>query len=259
MVPLGAEPPRASSRGPAQKGTVPPAGSSSQTGGPARAPQQTSTAPVAIGEGVVNKAEYSTIQHNVVKYLKDTSRAMVATMLGFGQLIFLDHVHAVFAFKSVTYLKMLSNDVHKKDIFDAFQSMTGRGVSVDAVMVGSPEYKQYRQAADQTGSNAVKPKAKPAREEDIPIEGFGDEPIKPRPPKGLTQTEENSQGPAVHHTANPVNQGNVQEPTEVIIESEYPWDPDNMSEEEKNNPLLAGTLEKLSEDNDIIVEVIKED
>ncbi len=259
MVPLGAEPPRASSRGPAQKGTVPPAGSSSQTGGPARAPQQTSTAPVAIGEGVVNKAEYSTIQHNVVKYLKDTSRAMVATMLGFGQLIFLDHVHAVFAFKSVTYLKMLSNDVHKKDIFDAFQSMTGRGVSVDAVMVGSPEYKQYRQAADQTGSNAVKPKAKPTREEDIPIEGFGDEPIKPRPPKGLTQTEENSQGPAVHHTANPVNQGNVQEPTEVIIESEYPWDPDNMSEEEKNNPLLAGTLEKLSEDNDIIVEVIKED
>ena len=259
MVPLGAEPPRASSRGPAQKGTVPPAGSSSQTGGPARAPQQTSTAPVAIGEGVVNKAEYSTIQHNVVKYLKDTSRAMVATMLGFGQLIFLDYVHAVFAFKSATYLKMLSNDVHKKDIFDAFQSMTGRGVSVDAVMVGSPEYKQYRQAADQTGSNAVKPKAKPAREEDIPIEGFGDEPIKPRPPKGLTQTEENSQGPAVHHTANPVNQGNVQEPTEVIIESEYPWDPDNMSEEEKNNPLLAGTLEKLSEDNDIIVEVIKED
>ena len=259
MVPLGAEPPRASSRGPAQKGTVPPAGSSSQTGGPARAPQQTSTAPVAIGEGVVNKAEYSTIQHNVVKYLKDTCRAMVATMLGFGQLIFLDYVHAVFAFKSATYLKMLSNDVHKKDIFDAFQSMTGRGVSVDAVMVGSPVYKQYRQAADQTGSNAVKPKAKPAREEDIPIEGFGDEPIKPRPPKGLTQTEENSQGPAVHHTANPVNQGNVQEPTEVIIESEYPWDPNNMSEEEKNNPLLAGTLEKLAEDNDIIVEVIKED
>ena len=32
-----------------------------------------------------------------------------------------------------------------------------------------------------------------------------------------------------------------------------------MSEEEGNNPLLAGTLEKLAEDNDIIVEVIKED
>lgn len=259
MVPPGAEPPRASSRGPAQKGTVPPAGSSSQTGGPARAPQQTSTAPVAIGEGVVNKAEYSTIQHNVVKYLKDTSRAMVATMLGFGQLIFLDYVHAVFAFKSATYLKMLSNDVHKKDIFDAFQSMTGRGVSVDAVMVGSPEYNEYRQAANQTAGGQAKPKAKPVREEDIPIEGFGGEPVKPRPPKGLTQTEENSQGPAVHHTANPVNQGNVQEPTEVIIESEYPWDPNNMSEEEGNNPLLAGTLEKLAEDNDIIVEVIKED
>ncbi|MBK7921661.1 MAG: DNA polymerase III subunit gamma/tau [Veillonella sp.] len=114
MVPPGAVPPRESSRGPAPKSTVPPTGSSAQTGAPARARQQTSTAPVAIGEGVVNKAEYSTIQHNVVKYLKDTSRAMVAMMLGFGQLIFLDYVHAVFAFKSVTYLKMLSNDVHKK-------------------------------------------------------------------------------------------------------------------------------------------------
>ncbi len=31
-----------------------------------------------------------------------------------------------------------------------------------------------------------------------------------------------------------------------------------MTEEERNNPLLAETLEKLSEDHDIIVEVIEE-
>ena len=36
------------------------------------------------------------------------------------------------------------------------------------------------------------------------------------------------------------------------------WDPEHMTEEERNNPLLAETLEKLSEDHDIIVEVIEE-
>ena len=38
----------------------------------------------------------------------------------------------------------------------------------------------------------------------------------------------------------------------------YTLEPANMTEEERNNPLLAETLEKLSEDHDIIVEVIEE-
>jgi len=44
----------------------------------------------------------------------------------------------------------------------------------------------------------------------------------------------------------------------VTVAREYAWDPSNMTEEERNNPLLAETLEKLSEDHDIIVEVIEE-
>ena len=44
----------------------------------------------------------------------------------------------------------------------------------------------------------------------------------------------------------------------VTVAREYAWDPTNMTEEERNNPLLAETLEKLSEDHDIIVEVIEE-
>ena len=44
----------------------------------------------------------------------------------------------------------------------------------------------------------------------------------------------------------------------VTVAREYAWDPANMTEEERNNPLLAETLEKLSEDHDIIVEVIEE-
>ena len=44
----------------------------------------------------------------------------------------------------------------------------------------------------------------------------------------------------------------------VTVAREYAWDPANMTEEERNNPLLAETLGKLSEDHDIIVEVIEE-
>ena len=44
----------------------------------------------------------------------------------------------------------------------------------------------------------------------------------------------------------------------VTVAREYAWDPEHMTEEERNNPLLAETLEKLSEDHDIIVEVIEE-
>ncbi len=44
----------------------------------------------------------------------------------------------------------------------------------------------------------------------------------------------------------------------VTVAREYAWNPEHMTEEERNNPLLAETLEKLSEDHDIIVEVIEE-
>ena len=45
---------------------------------------------------------------------------------------------------------------------------------------------------------------------------------------------------------------------EAIPKREYQWDPEHMGVEEQQNPLLAKTLEKLSEDHDIYVEVIEE-
>ena len=45
---------------------------------------------------------------------------------------------------------------------------------------------------------------------------------------------------------------------EVVPKREYQWDPEHMGVEEQQNPLLAKTLEKLSEDHDIYVEVIEE-
>ena len=45
---------------------------------------------------------------------------------------------------------------------------------------------------------------------------------------------------------------------EAIPKREYQWDPDHIGVEEQQNPLLAKTLEKLSEDHDIYVEVIEE-
>lgn len=45
---------------------------------------------------------------------------------------------------------------------------------------------------------------------------------------------------------------------ESVPKREYQWDPEHMGVEEQQNPLLAKTLEKLSEDHDIYVEVIEE-
>ena len=45
---------------------------------------------------------------------------------------------------------------------------------------------------------------------------------------------------------------------EAVPKREYQWDPEHMDVEEQQNPLLAKTLEKLSEDHDIYVEVIEE-
>lgn len=45
---------------------------------------------------------------------------------------------------------------------------------------------------------------------------------------------------------------------ESVSKREYQWDPEHMGVEEQQNPLLAKTLEKLSEDHDIYVEVIEE-
>lgn len=45
---------------------------------------------------------------------------------------------------------------------------------------------------------------------------------------------------------------------EAVPKREYQWNPEHMGVEEQQNPLLAKTLEKLSEDHDIYVEVIEE-
>ena len=45
---------------------------------------------------------------------------------------------------------------------------------------------------------------------------------------------------------------------EAVPKREYQWDPEHMGVEEQQNPLLAKTLEKLSEEHDIYVEVIEE-
>ena len=55
----------------------------------------------------------------------------------------------------------------------------------------------------------------------------------------------------------PMDSGETVE-VEAVPKREYQWDPEHMGVEEQQNPLLAKTLEKLSEDHDIYVEVIEE-
>lgn len=61
-------------------------------------------------------------------------------------------------------------------------------------------------------------------------------------------------GEVIHR---PMDSGATVE-VEAVPKREYQWDPEHMGVEEQQNPLLAKTLEKLSEDHDIYVEVIEE-
>lgn len=164
---------------------------------------------VPVGEGIVDVAQYRTIQGNMINYLKSHQRSMLATVLSQAQLIYLDAHKVVFAVKSALNYSMLTNAHHAKDIGDACYAFLGYAVTIEAVKANSPEDKAYKAAATGTqaqGSGASKKdtaKLEPGPEES---------------PKGQV------------------------------------WDPNRMSPEEAENPMIKETLSKLSEDYDIYIE-----
>ncbi|WP_251424031.1 DNA polymerase III subunit gamma/tau [Veillonella agrestimuris] len=354
-----------------------------------------------ISDTMVSAGEYRNMQGNVIKYLRDSNQSMHSSVLGQGQLIYVDREKAVMAFKNKLHLNLLAKDENRHIVALAFQYALGYPVYVEIVDALTPIYKEYKQASGAKNNRAVPPKqaapqpvvqegpppestnlledsptavnegrsvaptdnnsntvrggidsearvsAKnaalaalaargitPPTTEDVPITGFDGSPVsapalseavhdsvndssvggaKPQPDldegdggeyvfddsdefpveslstievvtddgevvsrpmdSGMTvevesvpksnDADANDRGGnvAAHNdiTANETDEIVTVEPIDsVTVKREYAWDPANLSEEEKNNPLLATTLEKLSEDHDIIVEVIEE-
>ena len=334
-----------------------------------------------ISDQILSAQEYRNVQSNVIKYLKDSNRNMTSTVIGQGQLVYVDQSKAVMAFKNTLHLNVMTNEVNLAEAADAFTYTLGYPVHVEIVDALTQVYKDYKKASGSTTQHQVKAPQRPqepmvdvhttsgaqptqmdltnssssqvasyAQEaneksaqvgsttdeqpskpdsaavdaakaaalaflakksgdaavsattgDDIPVHSFDDVPVEdmeesyvsslddipPHPLDSVTVISEDGEvlerpmdsGAHIEVEAVPKSDGGEQQqgtpqsdsntmlsqaPIEVApidsvtVAREYAWDPANMTEEERNNPLLAETLEKLSEDHDIIVEVIEE-
>ena len=357
-----------------------------------------------ISDQILSAQEYRNVQSNVIKYLKDSNRNMTSTVIGQGQLVYVDQSKAVMAFKNTLHLNVMTNEVNLAEAADAFTYTLGYPVHVEIVDALTQVYKDYKKASGSTtqhqvkapqrspepmvdvqktsggqptqmdltnssapqgtnnapvgnssagansaqGSSAQGSSASQAQQftaqiggsttdeqsskpdsaavdaakaaalaflakktggaavsattgDDIPVHSFDDVPVEdmeeayvsslddipPHPLDSVTVISEDGEvlerpmdsGAHIEVEAVPKSDGGEQQqgtpqsdsntmlsqaPIEVApidsvtVAREYAWDPANMTEEERNNLLLAETLEKLSEDHDIIVEVIEE-
>ena len=334
-----------------------------------------------ISDQILSAQEYRNVQSNVIKYLKDSNRNMTSTVIGQGQLVYVDQSKAVMAFKNTLHLNVMTNEVNLAEAADAFTYTLGYPVHVEIVDALTQVYKDYKKASGSTTQRQVKAPQRPQEPmvdvqktssaaptqmdltnssssqgaspqtvtdtapnggsttdeqsskpdsgavdaakaaalaflakktgdvavsattgADIPVHSFDDVPVEdmeesyvsslddipPHPLDSVTVISDDGEvlerpmdsGAHIEVEAVPKSNGGEQQqgtpyqsddhtmlsqaPIEVApidsvtVAREYAWDPANMTEEERNNPLLAETLEKLSEDHDIIVEVIEE-
>ena len=370
-----------------------------------------------ISEQILSAQEYRNVQSNVIKYLKDSNRNMTSTVIGQGQLVYVDQSKAVIAFKNTLHLNVMTNEVNLAEAADAFTYTLGYAVHVEIVDALTQVYKDYKKAAGSTTQRQVKASQRPQEPmvdvkttsggqptqmdltndpqdskpdsaavdaakaaamaflakktggavantvvsdsvntattdtslktalgaeaetvlvsggdvqitsfddtpstqvpdgeipieslagsiegDDIPVHSFDDVPVDdmegsyvsslddmpPHPLDSVTVISEDGEvlerpmDSGAHIEVEAVPKSDGVEPREVTphqsdgngmlsqkpieveaidsvtVAREYAWDPAHMTEEERNNPLLAETLEKLSEDHDIIVEVIEE-
>lgn len=357
-----------------------------------------------ISDQILSAQEYRNVQSNVIKYLKDSNRNMTSTVIGQGQLVYVDQSKAVMAFKNTLHLNVMTNEVNLAEAADAFTYTLGYPVHVEIVDALTQVYKDYKKASGSTTQHQVKAPQRPPEPmvdvqktsggqptqmdltneeqsskpdsaavdaakaaalaflakktggtnaasssvntgttvasaegqtsggdvpitsfdgspsgsvpdgeipieslagsiegDDIPVHSFDDVPVDdmeesyvsslddlpPHPLDSVTVISDDGEvlerpmdsGAHIEVEAVPKSNGGEQQGTpyqsdnhtmlsqapievapidSVTVAREYAWDPANMTEEERNNPLLAETLEKLSEDHDIIVEVIEE-
>ena len=310
-----------------------------------------------ISDQILSAQEYRNVQSNVIKYLKDSNRNMTSTVIGQGQLVYVDQSKAVMAFKNTLHLNVMTNEVNLAEAADAFTYTLGYPVHMEIVDALTQVYKDYKKASGSTTQRQVKAPQRPQEPmvdvhttsgiqptqmdltndeqsskpdsaavdaakaaalaflakktggaavsattgDDIPVHSFDDVPVEdmeesyvsslddipPHPLDSVTVISEDGEvlerpmDSGAHIKVEPVPKsdgGEQQQGTpqndrnamlsqapidvapidSVTVAREYAWDPTNMTEEERNNPLLAETLEKLSEDHDIIVEVIEE-
>ena len=114
-----------------------------------------------ISNQILSAQEYRNIQSNVIKYLKDSNRNMTSTVIGQGQLVYVDQIKAVMAFKNTLHLNVMTNEVNLAEAADAFTYMLGYSVHVEIVDALTQVYKDYKKASGSTTQHQVKAPQRP--------------------------------------------------------------------------------------------------
>lgn len=109
-----------------------------------------------ISDQILSAQEYRNVQSNVIKYLKDSNRNMTSTVIGQGQLVYVDQNKAVMAFKNTLHLNVMTNEVNLAEAADAFTYTLGYPVHVEIVDALTQVYKDYKKASGSTTQHQVK-------------------------------------------------------------------------------------------------------
>lgn len=119
------------------------------------------TTQAIISDQILSAQEYRNVQSNVIKYLKDSNRNMTSTVIGQGQLVYVDQSKAVMAFKNTLHLNVMTNEVNLAEAADAFTYTLGYSVHVEIVDALTQVYKDYKKASGSTTQHQVKAPPRP--------------------------------------------------------------------------------------------------
>ena len=119
------------------------------------------TTQAIISDQILSAQEYRNVQSNVIKYLKDSNRNMTSTVIGQGQLVYVDQSKAVMAFKNTLHLNVMTNEVNLAEAADAFTYTLGYPVQVEIVDALTQVYKDYKKASGSTTQHQVKAPPRP--------------------------------------------------------------------------------------------------
>ena len=152
-----------------------------------------------ISDQILSAQEYRNVQSNVIKYLKDSNRNMTSTVIGQGQLVYVDQSKAVMAFKNTLHLNVMTNEVNLAEAADAFTYTLGYPVHVEIVDALTQVYKDYKKASGSTTQRQVKAPQRPQEPMVDVQKTFGGQPTQmnltnPSAPQGSAQVANNSQG-----------------------------------------------------------------
>ncbi len=114
-----------------------------------------------ISDQILSAQEYRNVQSNVIKYLKDSNRNMTSTVIGQGQLVYVDQSKAVMAFKNTLHLNVMTNEVNLAEAADAFTYTLGYPVHVEIVDALTQVYKDYKKASGSTTQHQAKVPQRP--------------------------------------------------------------------------------------------------